>query len=386
MPNSNTHIDFKGFGDWIELFRAGEQTSSDGTTRNFTQADLDQMVANHTPAPMVVGHPKVDAPAYGWSQALKRDGDTLLGKFSDVDDAFSEMVEKKRFPNRSIRIGKNDNGWYLKHVGWLGAAAPAVEGLKPVQFNNADDEAYDFVSDAYTTSSIVRTFRRLRDFIVDKFDLETADQVIPDYTLESLEQIAADQRSEPDDSHFNQPNNGDTAVPKEYTDEQIEQIRKDAADEATAQFSSENDTLKKQLADANSAKTAIEFQAFADDLQDAGKLTPALATGFVEFMQALAAAPVELEFSQGEGDAKTAIKKSPIDWFKEFAQQLPKQVDMGESAAGGNVDTVDAAAQFNAPAGAVVDPERLALDKKAQEYARVNNVDYVEAVIAVSNG
>ncbi len=390
MPNSNTHFDFKGFDDWIELFRAGEQTSSDGTTRNFTQADLDQMVANHKPAPMVVGHPKEDDPSYGWSHQLKRDGDTLLGKFADVDDAFSEMVEKKRFPNRSIRIGKNNNGWYLKHVGWLGAAAPAVEGLKPVQFSHADDECLDFVSDAYTNSAIARTFRRLRDFIVDKFDLETADQVIPDYTIESLEQTAADQRSEADDSLFTQHNNGDTAVPKQYTDEQIEQIRKDAAkdavDAASANFSSEKDTLQKQLDQANSAKLAIEYQAFADDLLDAGKLTPATATGLVEFMQSLAAAPVELEFSQGEGDAKTAVKKSPIDWFKEFAQQLPKQVDMQESGAGGDVHTDNAAEQFNAPPGAVIDPERLALDKKAQEYARANNVDYVEAVIAVSNG
>jgi len=311
MPNTNT--DFKGFDDYIELFRSGEQTSSDGTTQNFTHSDLDEMIANHKPAPAVIGHPKIDDPSYAWTESLKRVGDVLLGKFTDVDEQFSKMVENKRFPNRSIRISKGGNGWFLKHVGWLGAAAPAVEGLKQVSFSEDDSESFDFMSDAYATNVVARTFRRLREFLITQFDLETADTVLPDYEIEGLTELATEQRMKPDDdSSFNKPHkkdSGDAPVPKEYTDEQIKKIQDDAAAEATSSFSAEKTDLQDKLKKSQTDKLTVEFQATADDMIEAGTLTPSMATGFVEFMVALSGGDVELEFSQGEGDTKTDVKK-----------------------------------------------------------------------------
>ena len=71
---------FKGFDDWVEVFRTGTHTDSKGVTHTFGTEHLDQMVLNTAPdtAPMVVGHPKMDAPAYGWAQQFKRSGDVLL--------------------------------------------------------------------------------------------------------------------------------------------------------------------------------------------------------------------------------------------------------------------------------------------------------------------
>jgi hypothetical protein len=75
-------------GKWIEIFRAGRQTDSTGNTREWTEADLDTIVERYDPArheaPVVVGHPTDNAPAFGWVEALKREGKTLLAKFREA--------------------------------------------------------------------------------------------------------------------------------------------------------------------------------------------------------------------------------------------------------------------------------------------------------------
>ena len=53
----------------IKIFRGGAQTTASGQTIEFSEADLDGVVQNYDPAvheaPIVIGHPKTDAPAYG---------------------------------------------------------------------------------------------------------------------------------------------------------------------------------------------------------------------------------------------------------------------------------------------------------------------------------
>lgn len=386
MPNTyHTSHSFRGFDDYVELFRSGVQTDSQGRTKTWTNDELDEIVANHEPAPIVIGHPKTDSPSYGWSHELKREGDFLLGKFSDVEPEFEKMVEDKRFPNRSVRFKATDKGLALQHVGWLGAAAPAVKGLKQVEFNSDDTDAYEFVSDAWATGVITRTFRRLRDFLIEKFSAEEADRVVNDFDLEMLADLAAEQRRPviENTNSFNAPD-GDKPVPKTYTDEQIEQIRKDARDAVTAEFSTKETDYKTQLSQEREKRLRAEFQAYANDQVDEGKMSPAMATGIVEFMLALSAQPVEFEFSTGEGESKKDVKQSPADWFKGFVATLPKGFDFSETRAGEHLDD-NSQFEYNAPQGATVNPERLALHKKAVEYMNANNVDYVEAVIAVES-
>ncbi|MFU2508871.1 hypothetical protein [Pseudoalteromonas sp. ASV78] len=53
--------------DWFEVFKAGTQTDAKGVTHSFNDADLNSVVANFKPksAPLVIGHPKMDGPAWG---------------------------------------------------------------------------------------------------------------------------------------------------------------------------------------------------------------------------------------------------------------------------------------------------------------------------------
>jgi len=380
-----TALDFKGFDDLVELFKAGEQTDSLGNTRNFTTDDLDDMVKNHESFPIVIGHPKVDAPAYGWSSKLVRDGDSLFGKFTDVESQFSDMVEKKRFPNRSLRLRLTDDGFKVAHVGFLGAAAPAIPGLKSLEFSE-DDSALDFEFSGYAETVMARMLRRLREYFIDKESIELADSLLPEYELEAIAEDAMRDRMEDNKSetsfnqhqHSNKPNNnGGANVPdtKTYSQQEVDDL---LAKKDTDFESSEND-LKTQLSTERKARLTTEYTLFVDGAVDEGKLTPAMAAGAVDFMLKLSA-DAEFEFSQGEGDDKAKTKTNPVDWFKDFVGGLGKTVSLGASK---DEDTDAAASNFNGPAGSVVDADRLALDAKAREYMRDHECDYVEAVVAV---
>jgi len=127
--------------NWIEVFRAGTHTAMNGTTRTWTEQDLDDAVAAYDPAqheaPLVVGHPQDNAPAYGWVAAVKREGSRLLIQPHQLDPAFREMVKTGRFKKRSISFYADGS---IRHIGFLGAQPPAVKGLKDVQFSQ-DGEA-----------------------------------------------------------------------------------------------------------------------------------------------------------------------------------------------------------------------------------------------------
>lgn len=129
----------------IEIFRPGTFTSMEGTDLTVTAADLEAAAAAYdfaaAAAPVVIGHPKIDAPAYGWAKSLKFEGDRLVAELSDVEVNFAEAVRAKRYKNVSASFypaGHAHNpvpgALYLKHIGFLGAVPPAVKGLAPVSF------------------------------------------------------------------------------------------------------------------------------------------------------------------------------------------------------------------------------------------------------------
>ncbi|MBZ5597452.1 MAG: hypothetical protein LAN83_03945 [Acidobacteriia bacterium] len=126
-----------GLRDWIEIFRSGDY----GEKGRYTPADLDVLVNNYNPAqheaPLVIGHPQDDAPAYGWVESLKRAGDTLLAKFKQVTPEFVKAFGEGRFKKRSVAFYRGADGrpLSLRHVGFLGAAIPSVKGLADVTFS-----------------------------------------------------------------------------------------------------------------------------------------------------------------------------------------------------------------------------------------------------------
>lgn len=132
----------------IEIFRPGTFTSAEGVELTFTAGDVRSMVAGYDPAlfeaPLVVGHPKMDAPAYGWADRLEMHGDIAVVIPKDVEPSFAELVNAGRFKKISAQFyppehpeNPTPGRHYLKHVGFLGAAAPAVKGLRAASFSEA---------------------------------------------------------------------------------------------------------------------------------------------------------------------------------------------------------------------------------------------------------
>ncbi|MDZ7763208.1 MAG: hypothetical protein U5K00_02110 [Melioribacteraceae bacterium] len=124
----------------FEIFKTGQHTSSNGVTKDYTLEDLEKIADNYNrsehEAPIVIGHPKSNAPAYGWIEKIFVQGDRLFAKAKDVVEDFVNAVKEKKFSKRSISLTKDG---LLNHVGFLGATVPAVKGLADVEFNEDAD-------------------------------------------------------------------------------------------------------------------------------------------------------------------------------------------------------------------------------------------------------
>ncbi|WP_056036254.1 hypothetical protein [Loktanella sp. 3ANDIMAR09] len=139
----------------VEVLRTGTFTAMNGTKHRITAAMLDEIAASFdrdgAPVPAVVGHPKSDDPAYGWLRDVTVDGDRLKVTLFKVDPGFAKSVEDGRYRKVSVKLFTPDApnnpkpGTYgLRHVGFLGAAAPAVSNLKPVEFQGGEDGLIEF--------------------------------------------------------------------------------------------------------------------------------------------------------------------------------------------------------------------------------------------------
>jgi len=134
----------------IEIFAAGTHTAASGVAITMTPADLAGIAAAYDPgrheAPLVIGHPTTNVPAYGWVQQLRVTGDRLLARPHQVNPEFAELVRSGAYKKRSASFwgpsapGNPTPGRFaLRHVGFLGAMPPAVKGLKACNFADGDD-------------------------------------------------------------------------------------------------------------------------------------------------------------------------------------------------------------------------------------------------------
>jgi len=129
----------------LHIFRAGRHTAQSGQSFEFSEAEVEGIATAYDPAlheaPIVVGHPRTDAPAYGWVKSLRAEGAELFAEPDQVEPAFAEMVRAGRFKRISASFYPPKSAanpapgtYYLKHVGFLGAQPPAVKGLKAAEF------------------------------------------------------------------------------------------------------------------------------------------------------------------------------------------------------------------------------------------------------------
>lgn len=123
----------------FEIFRAGKHTAMNGSTMDWNEALLEQIVQQYDKqiftADLVIGHPKDGADSYGEVSRLFTHNKSLFAECK-VKPILEHLILTGRYKKISSsfyspKSPKNPvpNSYYLRHVGFLGAMPPAVKGM-----------------------------------------------------------------------------------------------------------------------------------------------------------------------------------------------------------------------------------------------------------------
>lgn len=328
----------------IQIFKNGNHFGRKGDSFTFTPGDIKAMAEAYNPefheAPLVIGHPKDNSPAFGWVKALEakeQDGDTILFADIDVSPDFQEAIDNKHYKKVSAAFyapndqhNPNKGQYSLRHVGALGAQPPAIKGLQAFEFSDSGD----FV-----------------EFSEEEPKKEQPKMPKPTITPEELE------------------------AREKALLEKEKQLEEKAAQELEAKqkaLQEQEKALEAKQAEFAEKQARSEAKELVDTVIKDGKLTPAQAEGLVEFMAGLNRTSETLEFSEGGEDVKT----SPKEFLASFLEKLPKQVEFSEMS-----EETTEELEFS--------EEQLANKAslyQAQQAAAGNNISMSEAVRYVSNG
>ena len=321
--------------DQIEIFRAGRHTDDAGTVRNFSEADVAGMVAAYDPmlreAPLTIGHPEHNLPAYGWVKGLAVNAaGRLVMNTHQVLPQFAEMVQAKAFKKRSTSFYPPDHpsnpkpgSWYVRHVAFLGAQPPAIAGL--ADFADGDGAGTVNFSEG--------------EHLANPTD-PTPNQEQLRMSKELQDQLDAAKAQA-------------TALQAQLTESNA------AAQAATKQLA--------EFAEAAKVARTASFTSFAEGQVKTGRLLPKEMAAAVSVLGTLAdAQPVS--FAEG-GTTRTM---AAVDWLKDLITRAKPAVSFGEHAAG-TVATSHAG---------LSDAE---IDAKAQAHMQQNKVSYAEALSAVTS-
>lgn len=317
----------------LHIFRAGQHTSGNGITRTYSAAELAACAAAYDPArfaaPLVIGHPQNNTPAYGWVARLVAEGIDLFADVEAIDPLLADAIKVGMYRKISASLYLAESPanpvpgvLYLRHVGLLGGAAPAVKGLTPVTLAEADGVA--------------------------------------EYT-EAFEFCR------------NQSEQGETAMSVEYTGLTA---RLDALEAENANLKAAAKAAADTLSAHKRAATHAEHAAFAEALIKAGRLTPAAAPAMVATLDHLTESAVN--FTEGDAGAPTPLAQA----LRNALAALPAVIPLGELAAEHGEAPGAAAVAFSAPPGFAVDASALDLHRKASSYALAHQVSY-EAALAL---
>lgn len=321
----------QGFqNQWVEICREGRHADSEGNPRALDAAFFEQVVQSYDAgtheAPLVIGHPAENAPAFGWVSALKYADGSLWAKFADTDDEFEGMVEAGKFKKRSASFYLSAKGPGLRHVGFLGAQPPAVKGLRNIQFaaGNVPTVEVSFSEDIMEKTEEKLTAGEWLKKIFGGGNPAPSPAPAPASFSEADAKRIADEAAQ-------------------AAEQRLKAEFKERQDAATAEINA----LKQQVAAQGGNAQRAGIVAFVESL-GADKCPPAFKrAGLVEFLEACAVAdagdkePAVIAFSEGEGDKRIEHKFSRLDWMKTFLQGLPSFIQFGEQFGKLNLGTID---------------------------------------------
>ena len=352
---------------WIDVCRAGTWRDTAGREVALDQGRLDRIVAAHgsaDPAPVVVGHPETDAPAFAWIDGLRREGDRLQAKLRDIAPAFRDAVETGRYAGRSIAL----QGDTLRHLGFLGGRAPAVPGLAPTQFSSRPEAVLEFAADGEDErwklragwTSMARLARSFRDWLIEQHDIETADRVIPGWEVEQVTSAAEAIKDVQSRAYAAPPMPGTVQIPPNDREEGAMPPKTEAELAAeTAELATREQALAARettLAAGEAAQAAADRLRKADEALkphvEAGRVLPAERAPLAALLASLPDGDDHVIAFAGP-DAAGEVREKPAAMLERFLAGLPKRVEFATLAGGavpqaGGEDTEAIAAEARA--------------------------------------
>jgi hypothetical protein len=295
---------------WTKIGRTGLHTAMSGQQVQLTEADFDKVVATYNPkdheAPLVLGHPVNNGPAFGWVDSLKREGEYLLAQFAQVPDSLKKAVDNGHYKKVSMSLYPDGT---LRHVGLLGATPPAIKGLGDINLGSGEDTTeihFDFSETPGQPAP-------------NQPDIPGTENTMGDKEL--IEKLKAD----------------NARLEKEKAD----------ADKSAADANKAKEAAEKSFAEAQAAKAKEARTAKVDALIKDGKVLPAEKDRILAFAERLGGKPGdEICFSEGEG--KKAVEDHFFNWLEGrqahglFDFSSPDQKPGGEES----INTSGLAAKF----------------------------------------
>lgn len=302
----------------MQIFRAGTWTDAAGITRTWSEGDVTAMAAAYDPdaseAPLVVGHPADDAPAYGWVARLTASDGVLDAEPHLVDPDFAALVAAGRYRRVSAAFYLPDapanpkpGTWYLRHVGFLGARPPAVKGLRAASLHGD-------ASEAVTVTLTLSEPHQTRDQEVPPM-ADTEATSLPKYP-------------------------GGTPIDRDALQREIEAARAKLAANVAAheeRMAAERAQLEAAQAAFAAERELARATAVIEGHVKAGRVLPADAVALAQFTAALDGTAAVAAFAE-TGSAGASARA----WFEAWLARQPVRVEFREmTAAAGTADPAE---------------------------------------------
>jgi len=332
----------RAFSMKFEIFKTGTHTSDKGIQKEYSLDDLNFIAQSYKPdedeAPIVIGHPIDNSPAYGWVSSLEVTEDGKL--VADAPDEklhpdFLSAVQEGRYKKRSISLTPEGK---LRHIGFLGGAAPAVKGLADIQFSQPSSTIIEFeIENVAAEQSNNSSLELEPELKPDSFSMIQSQLNSINATIQQL------------NNNFSEAQNNELSI-------------------KFNQLSNEINSLKSKI-------NKSEFESLLDDKLGVGSLTPAIKDKLLAVSNFAEAQNFSTDFSQDK------FNKNLNVLLTDLVNSFPKVIYYENFAEKPEFETDKLTDEF---ANYSVDAEAKALHSKALALSKKENITYLSAVKKLS--
>ena len=397
----------------VEIFKAGTFTDANGQDVSIDAAGLEKIAKEYNEkikedgnldVPVIKGHDtSSDNPAEGWVKNLYVEDDKLYADF-DVNDDMAEQIKEEKYKKVSICIEQSDDGFILKHIGLLGAAAPAVAGMQSISLNEQQNkqqfiftssisqETLDLLNSLQEIEKSTRvsaeefekicnkdsvnySIKNLINFLTKEFTMDNENvKSFFDGLIEALNTLEIGLTEE-------QKSSIQGIVNTYFNDHASElivevEVKEDKEKEAEAsEQQQQNNSFAKQLqeqvelykakvADVEKKLRFSEYQKQAEQLVQSGKIRPNSEKQFINMQELAYQNNITKEFNEFLNNS-TFTRDLLVDNSQEFTQEQTQATNQRQ--------------ELDFSAWAELNPQSYLVYNEVENYAKKHNISFIQA-------